>query len=546
LEPIGIGTLEVESLTSYIARVAWEHCVSPRILIIKEMFELIGKPIRRVSTACRVSANQLNGMGSLVEMIVPAFEQLTLQHKLHSMTMLTWKGILSHHKLLRSHRAWCAFCYEEQSIEKKPIYDPLIWSVEPVSVCHLHHYKLCQICPRCNRNSYPFNSNYRPGYCSCCKEWLGTRGNKKALRCAKEPTAAELSEQISNIDIIGDLLSKSSDIKLLPTYRGFVVNLTKHIDKDADSSLNLFSEISGIWSGTIRRLLHGFSRVTIKMLCKICSKLNVSPIDLLINKQNEVNPERSSVERKEVSSSVMRPTPWNEVESKLRSALLEYPPPSLEAVADSMGYYRARIKSNFPKLSEQIISRYKEYLKSKHPSPDEVQKVFTSALKEQPPPSLQSVFRRLGCRDTGYYYYTHYEQWCIKVARRYKSYRDKPFNRDSAQEELQAALIEDPPPSFSAIAKRLGHSREFVRQKFPELSKAIVARYLKYLADLRKHKAERLRKEIRNAIRQITASGLYVSEARVKTQVRNHLPGPGRDSLFKQAFREIKAEMGMV
>ena len=37
LEPVGMGTPHVESLTSYIARLAEAHCVTPRILIEREI-----------------------------------------------------------------------------------------------------------------------------------------------------------------------------------------------------------------------------------------------------------------------------------------------------------------------------------------------------------------------------------------------------------------------------------------------------------------------------------------------------------------------------
>jgi hypothetical protein len=168
------------------------------------------------------------------------------------------------------------------------------------------------------------------------------------------------------------------------------------------------------------------------------------------------------------------------------------------------------------------------------------------ALKEQPPPSLQSVFRRLGCKDTGYYYYDNYPDLCSAVAQRYKSYRNKPFNAEIDGERLSATLLENPPPSLSEMAWRLGHKNEFLRRKFPELCKAIVVRYLYFQTDYHKEKAKVLRQEIREAIQQIADSGLYVSEARVKAYIRQHLPGPGRDSLFKQALREVKSEMGII
>jgi hypothetical protein len=108
-----------------------------------------------------------------------------------------------------------------------------------------------------------------------------------------------------------------------------------------------------------------------------------------------------------------------------------------------------------------------------------------------------------------------------------------------------AALNEEPPSSFSEHARRLGHKRDFVRAKFPELSKAVTSRYLHYTKVLRKEKAERLRRAIRKAIKQLVASGLNASEARVKSRVKQDLPNLGRDIHFKQALREVKAEVGL-
>jgi hypothetical protein len=60
---------------------------------------------------------------------------------------------------------------------------------------------------------------------------------------------------------------------------------------------------------------------------------------------------------------------------------------------------------------------------------------------------------------------------------------------------------------------------------------------------MRKEKAERLRNVIRGAIEQITASGFYVSETRVKEYAKKHILKIGRGSLFKQALHEVKSEM---
>jgi hypothetical protein len=210
-----------------------------------------------------------------------------------------------------------------------------------------------------------------------------------------------------------------------------------------------------------------------------------------------------------------------------------------------MGYNPPKVKRHFPSLCDKIASRYWQYVENRHPSPSGVRKVFRAALKQQPPPSLQRVLRLLGCRDTGYYYYYNYRDLCLSVTHRYKEHRNKPFNKDADGKRLQATLTEQPPPSFSEVAKRLGHTREFIRKKFPELSKAVVSRYLHYQTALRKETAERLRHAIRVAAQEIVVSGQYVSEARVRERLRQRLPKLGRDILFKQALREVKLELGI-
>jgi transcriptional regulator GlxA family with amidase domain len=123
--------------------------------------------------------------------------------------------------------------------------------------------------------------------------------------------------------------------------------------------------------------------------------------------------------------------------------------------------------------------------------------------------------------------------------------RNKPFDSRIDSRLLQEALSEDPPPSLSEIAKRLQHSRDFMRRKFPQLSEAIVVRYTQYQTALRKERADALRQLIREAVKHIATSGLYVSSARVKEYLKLHLLGVGREDLFKQAFSEVKAEMGI-
>src|SRR5205085_3499342 len=173
LEPIAIGTPEVECLTSYIARLAAEHCVSPRKLLYKEVLAPAGMNTVHYATSSEFSASLINGMGHLAGLTVDALEQLTIRHDLQYTTTLIWDRVLSTHLLLRTKKAWCPICYEEQLNDGRPIYDPLIWTFKIISLCPRHHEPLCQVCPNCNRKLPYITTFSYPGFCSKCRAWLG-------------------------------------------------------------------------------------------------------------------------------------------------------------------------------------------------------------------------------------------------------------------------------------------------------------------------------------------------------------------------------------
>ena len=545
LQPIGIGTAQVESLTSYIARLAAEHSVSPRKLLWSEILAPIGKTTQHYSSSSNFSANQINGIRKIAEVVALGFERLTLRSDLRHMTLQMWSNVISQQRLLREWRVWCSSCYEERLAAKKPPHELLIWSLDAVTLCTKHNERLCDKCPNC-KHRLPFLAiDYHPGYCSRCGQWLGISNAVEARRTDEKVAKAELSRQFQIQHSIGELLSNSKNVEVPPSQQTFIVNLIKLIDKHANNSINIFANVVGIWSGTIRRLLASESKLRLESLCQICSRLNISPLDLLAEQGSEEYLRKRHIVLEDVAS-LQAITSWDEIEVKLRATLQEYPPPSIESTAHSLGYYPPKIRRHFPELCEQIISRYKEYQKNNHPSPEEIRKAFRTALKQFPPPSLQMVLRSLGCKGTGYYYYYNYRDVCLEVSKRFREYRSTPFNKSKDYNLLKAALIEEPPPSFSEIARRLKRKRDFVRRKFPELSKAITARYMHYQSALRNENARKLRTVIREAVGKITASGLYVSEARVKDHAKQQLPKLGRCSLFKQALREVKLEMGLI
>jgi hypothetical protein len=220
LAPVGPGTIKVESLTGYIARLAEAHCVSPHMLLNKEVLISKKRPKGLYDTGFfRFASNQINGVGRASTETTVALEKLTLRQDIRYTTMWTWKDILSPQQLLRKKRAWCSTCYGERFGQGEPIYEFLLWAFEIVSMCPWHHQTLSEICPHCSQHLPPLASAARPGYCSRCRGWLGiltdTSMSNQSNK-AVSPTA-EFEQQISIIDFIGELLSEAPNIIDSPT-----------------------------------------------------------------------------------------------------------------------------------------------------------------------------------------------------------------------------------------------------------------------------------------------------------------------------------------
>ena len=115
LEPVGIGTPDVESLTGYISRLAEAHCVTT-LTLAKTVFALArGAPQKEYTKfVSNHSEPLLNGLTLTTRAMVDALGRLTLRKDLSFLTMLRWSEVLPPHKLLKQRAAWCPECCEAQ------------------------------------------------------------------------------------------------------------------------------------------------------------------------------------------------------------------------------------------------------------------------------------------------------------------------------------------------------------------------------------------------------------------------------------------------
>ena len=183
LVPCGVGTVWGESLTSYLNRLGWRHGVSPRALVAREMVPHLSSEHLppQLSAFYRQAATNLNGNGSFALEWSTLLERLTGRPDLHLLTLQWWIGDLASHGHFKKVPVWCPLCYAEWKEKHLPIYQPLLWQYQVVTMCSQHKGPLDERCPHCRKTQSVITANQSPlGACTQCGAWLGTRADAQS------------------------------------------------------------------------------------------------------------------------------------------------------------------------------------------------------------------------------------------------------------------------------------------------------------------------------------------------------------------------------
>lgn len=170
LEPMGVGCFEVESLSSYISRLAYIHTMTPHQLLSTldawSRVEL-GASVPRFFSA------RVNGYSSNVRRLVSALEAATGRNDIGACTLLHLHDVCAKNNSdsIKTNRSWCSACLRE-GVEREQIpYDRLIWQIVGTARCSVHKNRLDEICPGCGiKQHWQYSST--PSSCVFCGHTL--------------------------------------------------------------------------------------------------------------------------------------------------------------------------------------------------------------------------------------------------------------------------------------------------------------------------------------------------------------------------------------
>jgi hypothetical protein len=370
LKPEGVGTPLVEGITSYIARLAEEHSVQTGRLFASELatlladpghaqVELMGRPYKYSQSSTWL------GTQSSARGLTNVLEKLTSIPDLHSLTMVRWGDALTGWHLVRKTRAWCPHCLREWKQEDRRIYEPLLWSLAPVSVCPLHESPLETICPNplCN-GPVSLPQLARLGHCSRCGDWLGKEQGPLLLASNEERTP-EMAYEVSLAKCVGALIASPrqgceplcSPVFLSDFIRGQLWPDTPHTVKSLAPKLGiqysvLLSAATGeakIQLSTLARLSHAWGIPILQLITEIPATDigNIQSIPVTAT-HGVVRKRASRLSHKRIVAELKRAASCD-----LQSA------ESLNKIGRRLGIAYQTLAAYYPELCNRIKDRYR-------------------------------------------------------------------------------------------------------------------------------------------------------------------------------------------
>lgn len=595
LEPIGIGTSFVESLSGYVARLADAHAVSVGDLAGRELSALTSRPLlsfgpfmrrnRADSHGFHAQQYTMNGLGITSKKWVEALERATLRTDLRFLTLLPFEGVLSCVAAFRCTRAWCPACYDDWRSAGDVVYEPLLWAIDPVTVCSRHRRPLEETCGYCHGRLMPLAVFSRPGYCSRCQAWLGD--NKAGSAPGQPPWLPEENDlALWRAKAIGGLLATAPRLNGSSLRTVFMANFRACVDAVAEGNRLAFARASCISPCAVHYQMVGKSLPQIGTLLRICYHLNV-PLTALLESDSIHLAAGLAQAKDAIQKNRKRPlsrTP-EQVRFVLEKALREQPAPSLSEIVRRLGYKGAeRLYQVDQNLAKQIVANYRKSGRShwwRKPGAvricalSDIQKLLEQSLAQEKPVSAHHIAASLGYANDGYLQHK-FPDICRAIRRKIAAHDEprttimenalKDALRDDQvptlsdlcrrlgysnslvlryhfpdlcdeilarrrdlhdqqiaglRETLQAVLLEEPAPSFRSVCKRVGRSNAALAETCPEEGAAIRSRYLRSRSEASRRRKEQLGKEVRHIVQRLQAEGRCPSVDRVTALLPN-------------------------
>lgn len=401
IDPIGIGTENVESFSSYLIRIAFVHNITVGHLINKLVIPEMNKNYLDRSVAYGGNrfyegAKSVNGYMENSTELVRIFQQLTSRKDLSSLTLYHLKDFIPLRNLLKECLSWCPECIKNWKSRNKSVYYPLIWFLKPVKICKNHKCLLNDRCPQCSRRIDVLRRQMLPGYCPHCFTSLDQDALKITSISQKLDWYLFVNRNLEDLILLNQQQISTNNFK---------TQICKHLNLINDQyflgSVPNFSRYLDVPKSTLNYWLNGKSTPSLDYMLKISFKLNIKILDFLLESQ-KLDVKIFQIKGKKSNTKKISRKPLNHsaIEKKLTELLSHGLPISMKLAAKIVGHDRRVLYRKFPLQCKQISNRYKEYIKERSEQrikqlKAEINQVFHLLINEGFYPSRRKIEDKL-------------------------------------------------------------------------------------------------------------------------------------------------------
>lgn len=349
----GIDTSEIESLPSYIARLAYYHCASVGEIIRIVLSEF---PKAQLEDKTYYGPESILQPNESTITIVDSLSLITGQPVEQCAFIWMYKALgRSSLELVKGYR-WCPECFSEMNKAGVDPYIKLKWHLKAIKFCPIHKTDFewhCQECG-CKQTSYKRVVEF-----SCCQDCGASLARRKVSVLPKD---VHTSWEDNGFDIL-KLFDELADIKYSSfPENGVLKSLTETFDYYWDKGeeykfYQLFGRDEAIG------LMHKQKPISLLKARRIAFKLGVSLRTLMNGDAAKlaiiIDPKLWCVFPEGYAAVRKRNTYNHEAKLKLILDYLEKTnSPSLKSVAESVSVSTGYLRNRYPVLTQSIVDAY--------------------------------------------------------------------------------------------------------------------------------------------------------------------------------------------
>lgn len=360
LKPYDFGGPNQESLLSYLNRLSYAHGVNPRLLV-KYVLAEQNPRIAQIATKAfyQTLSGTMNGLGFYAEVFSDALQSATTRQDLGNLTLLKWKDLFppNGQALLARHPQWCPGCLYDWGRDTSigtPF--PLAWSFELFQYCPTHHSRLEDQCRSCGSKQDFLPSYPNPGYCQCCKTWLGHSTVK----------GAATSSHLWISKAITDMVCSKLTTDLKPNIESFRMILKEQISIRAQGKRTAFCQAIGLKEFAVSGWLNKGQRPSAPQFLTVCHGLGVTPTEIF-----QRNPPENAVLSCKLSTNLLKrkqkPKPtlferknWLTI---IKVELVSNAPRSVSMLAQALGVSRSCLRYWLPGPCSALKQHHEQFVK---------------------------------------------------------------------------------------------------------------------------------------------------------------------------------------